>query len=334
MLWRLTYITAFLLLLSSVVSRTALPENTAQSYFEEGIDLNKQRRYDEAIEKFACAIALDLENHKYHQALFMTYIATRRGPQAIQFYKDLVKEHPKSAVSHYWLGRLYLESQSLNDAAQEFQEATLLAPQDEHSFISLGHVYLRLGKHEEALKAYLQANKLSPHVAVVHAGLGNIYYDRKDYIKAEKEYGKALKIDSSLTEARYNLSLIYEKKGDFSRAIKQWQELLDEDPNESRARERLARIYYQGGQYRDAVREYSILSQVKQDSPEVFLALGESQIMLSSTLTDPAERNQLKNLAVEAFQRTLKLDPSNGQAHRYLDRLDFNSLPKKNDRIK
>jgi len=327
MLWRLTYITAFLLLLSSVVSRTALPENTAQSYFEEGIDLNKQRRYDEAIEKFARAIALDLENHKYHQALFMTYIATRRGPRAIEVYKDLAKEHPKSAVIHYWLGRLYLESQSLNDSAQEFREATLLAPQDEHPFISLGHVYLRLGKQQEALKAYLEANKRSPRVAAVHAGLGNIYFDRKDYTKAEKEYDQALKIDSSLTEARYNLSLIYEKTGKYSKAIKQWQELLDEDPNESRARERLARIYYQGGQYRDAIEEYSILSQVKQESPEVFLALGESEIMLASTLTDPAERNQMKNLAVDAFKRTVELDPSNVQAHRYLDRLNSNGHP-------
>lgn len=332
MLLQRIYITALLLLLP-VALRAAPSENTALSYFQEGMDLNKQRRYDEAIEKFTRAVTLDLESHKYHQALFMTYIATRRGPQAIQFYKDLVKEYPKSAVIHYWLGRLYLESQSLNDSAHEFQEATRLAPQDEHPLISLGHVYLRLGKNGKALKAYLQANRLSPHVAVVHAGLGNIYFARKDYVKAEREYDEALKTDPSLTEARYNLSLIYEKKGDFSKAVKQWQMLLDEDPNESRARERLARIYFRGGQYGDAVREYSMLSQVKQNSPEVFLALGESQIMLASTLTDPDDRNQLKNSAVQAFQRTLELDPGNAQARKYLDRLNFKNLPldKNND---
>lgn len=329
---RLIYITVVLLFLLAVVSRAVFSENTARSYFEEGIDLNKQRRYDEALEKFTRAVALDLESHIYHQSLFMTYIATRRGPQAIQFYKDLIKEHPKSAASHYWLGRLYLESQLLNDSVPEFREATRLAPPDEHPLISLGHVYLRLGKNEEALKTYLEANNLSPHVAVVHAGLGSIYFDRKDYVKAEKEYDEALKIDPSLTEARYNLSLIYEKKGDFPKAVKQWQMLLDEDPNESRARERLARIYFRGGQYGDAVREYSMLSQVKQNSPEVFLALGESQVMLASTLTDPAERNQLKNSAVQAFQRTLELDPSNVQARRYLNRLNSKNLPlDKND---
>jgi tetratricopeptide (TPR) repeat protein len=294
----------------------------AQAFFEEGKELNKQRRYDEAIEKMTRAVILSLDNHKYHQALHLTYSATRRGAQAIQFYKDLIREHPKNGVIHYWLGRLYLDKGSLEEAAREFKEATLLAPEDEHPFISLGHAYSRLGKDQEGLEAYLHANKLDPGIAVVHVGIGNIYFKRKDHAKAQKEYEKALELDASFTEARYNLGLIYEEKGEISKAVKQWRTLIDEDPNESGARERLARLYFLAERYLDAVREYSTLTQVKQNSPEIFFALGESQVMLAATLQDPDDRDQLKKMASEAFQRTLELDPRNAKARKYLARLD------------
>jgi cytochrome c-type biogenesis protein CcmH/NrfG len=178
-----------------------------------------------------------------------------------------------------------------------------------------------MGRDRDALKAYLEANRLAPGVAAVHAGLGTVYYRRKDDPKARQEYEKALKIDPSLTEARFNLSLIYERAGELPKAMKEWRTLLDQDPNESQARERLARAYYKMGQYGDAVREYSSLSQVRQSSPDVFFFLGEAQIMLAASLTDSDDQNQLKDLAIQAFQRTLELDPGNAQARKYLDRL-------------
>jgi tetratricopeptide (TPR) repeat protein len=162
---------------------------------------------------------------------------------------------------------------------------------------------------------------------VVHAGIGNLYLKKKDYARAEKEFEAALRIDPSLTEVRYNISIVYEKKGEISKAMKQWQAILEDDPNESDAREQLARTYFQRKQYADAVREYSTLSLVRQESPAVFMALGESQIMLAESLKDPADKEQLKDLAVQSFQRVLELDPKNEQARRYLDRLKSKDQP-------
>jgi tetratricopeptide (TPR) repeat protein len=294
----------------------------AEAAFQQGNELNKQQQLDAALEQFSRAVTWSPETHRYHQALVLMFVAMRRGPQAIQFYKELIQRNPKSGVVHYWLGRLYMERQSLDDAAREFDLARQLAPQDEHGVISLGHVYLRQGKEEEALAAYLKANELAPRVAAVHAGLGTIYFHRKADDKAEAEYNDALMIDPSLTEARYNLSLIYERRKEWEKAVKQWKQLLEDDPNESQARERLARYYMSAGQYAEAVNEYTMLSEVRQASPEVFLALGEAQVLLASTLPNVAEQRQLKDAAVEAFQRVIELDPSNTQARRYLDQLN------------
>ena len=293
-----------------------------ETYFNEGMQFNKERRFDEAIKKITRAVELSLESNKYHQALFLTYTQNRQGLLAIKVYKELAERYPKSAAVRYWLGRLYLESGKLPEAAEKFTEASSLAPKDEHPLISLGHAYYRMGQDREALAAYMKANRLIPHLAVVITGMGNIYYKQKDYPRARKEYEEALKLDSSFEEARYNLSLIYEKQGEIDRAIKEWNFLLDADPNESKIRERLAWVFYQRGQYRDAVREYSMLSQINQNSPEIYFILGKSEVLLGAQTNDSDEQRQLKKSAIEAFQHAVNFDPSNKEARDYLNRLN------------
>ncbi|MHB8481961.1 MAG: tetratricopeptide repeat protein [Nitrospiria bacterium] len=318
---RVVLCVVFLLFCFFSVTAAAMPEDP-ESYFNEGMQLDKERHFGEAIQKLTRAVELNLESNKYHQALFLTYTQSRQGLQAIQAYKDMEKKYPKSPAVRYWLGRLYLDSGNLPGAAKEFKAASNFSPKDDHPLISLGHVYSRMGQDKEALTAYMKANQISPHLAVVHTGMGSIYYKQKDFSRARKEYEEALKLDSSFEEARYNLSLIYEKQGEIDRAVKEWKFLLDADPNESKIRERLAWVYYRRGQYRDAVREYSMLSEVNQNSPEIYFILGKSEILLAAQTSDPDERKQLKNSAIEAFQHTVTFDPSNRAARDYLNRLN------------
>jgi len=312
---------AILLLIVPARIHAATDKEKAASYYEEATNLNKQRRFDEAIDNLLAAIRLDTEDNRYHRMLFITYISTRRGLKGIETYKNLAKEFPNSPAVHYWLGRFYLQSQSFDDAVREFRISTRLSPKDEHPWISLGHVYWRQGKDAEAFEAYTEANRLSPNVAVVHGGLGNIYYKRNQYDKAMKEYEVSLKLDPSSTEIRYNLSLIYEKTGKIDEAAKQWAQILDDDPNETPALERLARYYYKKGRYAEAVQEYTMLTQLRQSSTDAYLELGESQILWAASLDNQEDRTQLMDAAAESFQHVLLLDPKNEKAKNYLDRL-------------
>ncbi|HEY5593846.1 MAG TPA: tetratricopeptide repeat protein, partial [Nitrospiria bacterium] len=157
--------------------------------------------------------------------------------------------------------------------------------------------------------------------ASVHGGMGTIYLKQKKWDKARKEFEEALRLDPSTTEIRYNLSLIYEKQGRIDQAVKEWKKILEDDPNETGPLERLARYYYRTKNYADAVRKYTMLSQLRQSAPEVYLALGESQIMWAAALTDAGERAKLMDEAAESFQHVLKFDPKNEAAKKYLDRL-------------
>jgi len=315
------FILGALFLIPPGLSRAASKKKEAEIHFDNAMEKQKLSKFEEAREGFTQAVLLGIEEDKYHRALVFHYFKTRRGPLGIKFYQDLVQKNPKKARVHYWLGRLYLSKQSLDEAARSFETAGKLAPKDNHPQIALGHAYLRMEKDEQALEAYLRANQIDPKVAVVHEGIANIYYKRGDYPEAQKEYEAALDLDDSLEEARKNLSLIYEKRGQIIKAVDLWNTILEADPNVAEIRERLARVYFLGEQYMDAAKEYSMLSKQRPDSPEVFLSLGESLILLASTTENPAEVIQIIESAVEAFEHALKMDPGNKKAQSYLDKL-------------
>ncbi|MBN4053135.1 tetratricopeptide repeat protein [bacterium AH-315-L15] len=312
------------------VSNAATPAEEAESRFQEGVALNKERRFDDAIIEFAQAVKLRINTHKYHRALHRTYLATRRGRLGISFYKSLVRNHPKNPIVHYWLGRFYLSGRELDASVREFKKVTLLAPESEHGFISLGHVYARLDKNDEALDAYRKADALVPDIPIVLVGMGSIYFLKGAYDKAQRAYEVALEKDGSYLEARFNLGLIYEKKGKYGEAAEQWKTMIDADPNESEARGHLANLYFRAKLYMDAVREYSMLSRIKLSDPNIFFALGEAQILLAAELSDQADRDILKMRARESFERVVELEPQNVAAKRYLDRLKAMEKSKRN----
>jgi len=318
----------FLLFSPSVLMAVSAEDKAeAEAYYEEGKALNKQRMFNESIIQFAQALKLDINVHKYHRALQQTYLAIRRGPHGVRYYEKLVRDHPNNAVVRYWMGRFYLGTKALERATDEFKKSAELDPDDEHAFISLGHIATRLGRLDEGLQAYLRADELIPNIPVVQVGMGNIYFEKGQYDAAEKAYKIALKKDPSHLEARFNLGLIFEKKGEYGDAAEQWGLMIEEDPNESSARQQLAQLYFRAKRYGDAVREYATLSLVKLDDPKVFMALGESQVLLAAELPDPEDRKLLQKKAIESFNRTLELQPKNEKARDYMERLKKIKIP-------
>ena len=319
--------TALLFLLISVFPYPSLSSEPAETHFKKGLEYNKKGEYIKSREELIKAVRLGIETHQFHQALFFHFIQTRSGPKGIAFYQDLKKQFPKSATVAYWLGRLFLQKKSYQDAAREFKEATHLAPRDDHAFIALGHTYWEMEKVDEAFKAYNRANLLDPDVAVVHEGLGNVYYKRKNFKKAQKAYEKTVQLEPTLIVARFNLGLIYEENREFEKAFDQWTEILKIDPNETQARERLAWIYFIGEEFSEAAREFSTILKIRPSSPDIYMGLGESLILLSASFNDPDQMAQIKNSAIEAFQHTVDLDPDNTRAREYLKKLKGKNQP-------
>ncbi|MBI3606201.1 MAG: hypothetical protein HY202_09295, partial [Nitrospirae bacterium] len=74
-------------------------------------------------------------------------------------------------------------------------------------------------------------------------------------------------------------------------------------------------------------REFSLLAQINQNSPDVYFMLGQAEVLLAAQSTSQDERDRLKKGAIEAFRRTIDLDPDNLSAQNYLNKLTSPASP-------
>ena len=118
-----------------------------------------------------------------------------------------------------------------------FQEAIKQEPFNAMSHSYLGDIYLMKKRYDEALSSYLRAVELDPQIAENYFRLGQIYYLKKEPAPALENFNKALEMDSSLKFTYYQVGLTYLMLvRDKEKTIENWEtyiNLAPEDPQYS-----------------------------------------------------------------------------------------------------
>ena len=71
-----------------------------------------------------------------------------QADQAIAVYQRLLKQNPKSADAHNWLGVAYLQKNKLTEAEAEFRQAIRLKPDYVRAYNNLGSTLAQAGDIE------------------------------------------------------------------------------------------------------------------------------------------------------------------------------------------
>lgn len=214
-------------------------------YYNLGVQLNRQKRYEEAAENLKKAISLSPNStagyimlarvfrqiEKYEDAINSLKQALELDPNDIEIYGDLgrtydVKGNKEEAISMYNkglklaleiqdkdelnliyddLGLVYLNANKFDLAIEYFQKAIEQKPASSVSFINLGETYRRKGLLDQAIPQYQQAIRLDPKSALAHNNLGYAYALQNRINEAIAEFKKALEIDPDLKIAQENL---------------------------------------------------------------------------------------------------------------------------------
>lgn len=137
---------------------------------------------------------------------------------------------PRSAWEHYDLGRSYLRSGEVAQAAEQFQLGLGLRPQDFWLNFYQGLCAYRLGSFEDAVGAFRACISLSPETAecfynraLAHAALGQA--DR-----AIDDYTRALERKPSLTAAALNRGILHYHEGRLADATADLRQALATAP--------------------------------------------------------------------------------------------------------
>jgi tetratricopeptide (TPR) repeat protein len=121
----------------------------ARDQLNKGVAAYKNARYEQAIENFKNAVALDdsLKNAKLYlaTAYAQQYIPGVDSPEnlqnatsAIDQYKSVLQQDPKNVNSIKGIAYLYLQMKKFEDAKDYYRKAVALDPNDPEAYYSVG----------------------------------------------------------------------------------------------------------------------------------------------------------------------------------------------------
>ena len=152
---RLIYV-VFIFFLALVMS--AQCQQTAKDFLNEGNDLGKHGKYDEAIKAYDEAIKLDPKNayawNNKGLSLYLMSITMDNCYNTTEPGRPL--EYPPSCETI---------SSKLNEAIEAFDEAIKLNPKNATIWNNKGKAFNRLNRNDEAIKAFDEAIRLDPKYA-------------------------------------------------------------------------------------------------------------------------------------------------------------------------
>jgi tetratricopeptide (TPR) repeat protein len=161
------------------IERAPLPQETAEVYFNRGVDSSQKGDFKKAISDFNKAIDVN----------------------------------PEFVVAYLNRGFSYSRMGEFDKAIADYTRAIELNPRYAVAYHNRGFVYRRMGAYDKAIVDYTKAIEIDPKYALAYYNRGRAYYDNGDYEKAWEDIKKARSLGYKVpSEFLKNLKEAYEKQ--------------------------------------------------------------------------------------------------------------------------
>src|SRR5205823_3551322 len=125
--------------------------------------------------------------------------------------------------AHYYLGRIYRDSDKPKEAANELSAALVANPREPGPYVALGELYRKWDYTEEAKKVVQQGTNNVPgqnDLSDIWFVLGMAYDDKQQETEAIDAFTKAIEMKRDNHKAKFQRGQAYFRKGDFVAAKK------------------------------------------------------------------------------------------------------------------
>jgi len=224
---RIVRVLTALLVLAVMLSVAGCTKLKARDQLNKGVQSYRNQRFEEAIEHFKTAIALDptLLNAKLYLAtayanLYVPGSETaenlRAANQAIDEFKDVLKDDPKSVGSVKGIASLLFNMKKFDEAKEYYQKAIAVDPNDPENYYSVGVIdwtqtYAPRMEIRSKIPGMKPTDSLVDKKACAEV-------KAKNAEKAEegiKVLGEALKLRPDYDDAMAYMNLMYRERADY-----------------------------------------------------------------------------------------------------------------------
>jgi len=134
----------------------------------------------------------------------------------------------------------------------------------------------------------------------LHFQLGVVLEKQQRFDDAIKSFRRVLVIDPKHAESYNYIGYMYAEKGtNLPEAVQLIQQALAIEPENGYFIDSLGWAYYQQGRYQEALRELKRAVSLAKEDPVLYEHLGDAYI-----------KNNLANEAIEAWEKSLQVDPN------------------------
>ncbi len=193
---------------------------TLRSQLVEGLELTREKKYDEAIGK---VFEVVIQNPEDAEALgIMSYIYLRSG--RMSFATEAAKR--AIAIDSYQsrplvvLARANFLHSGFDEALDLARKALTINPEAADAYLIIGEIYLRQGMLKDALMVLKEAVRLDPENPEILNILGSAYIKHKQYDQALSTLIALQKIDPENPGSHFNLAVVYAKMNEGHKAMR------------------------------------------------------------------------------------------------------------------
>lgn len=319
---------------------TAQTTKTAIEYYDEGIKLQDQEKFAEAIAAFKKAIVKDpnykealysagwssneLKKHtdavaflqkaktlwpnepKVHLELGYAFEKLNKKTDAINCYNKCIAIKDDYALAYKYRGIIYYDGENYKNALENLKYFIQYEPdtEDDDIYFRKAVSENELGFYEDALASIKMADELNPNNVKFINELGYTYYSLANTEDALKYYNKALSLDAkSLTALNGVADVARKLKGNAAEAINLYAKVLEKDSKNIKANYWTGWCYNELGKHNDAVPYLKKVIEADDKYVSAYTELGYCDYALKNY--DDALINFKKAFAIEKTELNL-----------------------------
>jgi tetratricopeptide (TPR) repeat protein len=200
----------------------------ARAYNNYGVELSQTyQKFDEAIEYFKKAIAMDNKYPDPCNNLAVAYSAIGKLDLAIEALKEGIKINPTYPEPYNNLASFYIQKKEYEVAQQLLKVSLELRPHYGKAYFNLGRIYLAQHKEEDAWHCFKDAcTKADMDNDLGFSTFANLSMVLKKYDEAIMGYKKTLEYNPDFPEAMQNLGDAYSMAKRYEEAIPIYEALI------------------------------------------------------------------------------------------------------------
>ena len=274
---------------ASSSDRPVRVSNTALDHLNRGNDLLAQKKYNEALQEFDQAIAIDSKFVAAYRGRGIAYYQKIDDERAIAELDQAIRLNPKDTEAYHTRGLVYFFrgyiNESIDDldrAIADFTSVIRINSKYAEAYLFRGQSYSQknyfrqINEFDREIEDYTNAIRVNPNYAGAYIQRGISYSRKGDFDRAIADITSGLRIEPNNDNAYFERGMAFSKKSDFVHAIADFTSAIRLTPNQTIYYSYRGKAYTEKGDFDRAIADFNNVIRIKPDSADGYYSRGRA----------------------------------------------------------